>query len=623
MIKIENLFEYFSIKIPNFQQTKKGGIFLFTCCNINNHKIKSNSPTMTIILGSGDRISCLICGWKGNFFDSVRLIEEKRRNQSDAQITEYLINEFKVDMYPELEAYKKYKWTLVPVAKESKSPIEKNWTNITHYEKVDWIKWLNNNLNLGVRTGEVSGITVIDVDTKEVTLELQTQKDELIKLLVDSKTLMQNSPHGKHYVFKYDKDIPQTVDMAGLKIDTRNDGGQILVQPSRIEALNYTWINLGEEIKEIPEDLKVKLLQLLKVDKGRKEETSQDLSQKDTTIYDGVKIVGEGNRNSLLTSIGGLLINKLSAEQTEFVLNVISHNFMKPALPGFEIKNLLGSLTGYKAAEEGTQEQMIYEYLKQMQNDVSAKDVMDSLKLSRAIVDKYLSKFVKEGKAIRLHRGHYKHREKVEWSDKFPTGIKKIGYKIPYFDELQDYEDGDIIVLGGKPGSGKTTTSMNIIKQVIEQGIKPFYIFSESGSRHYRIADKLGISEGKFYHSYHCNPLSIEIEKNSFTILDWLLIEEKEQTDKIFKFFTEEMERKGGILIIMMQLKVDHDWYAPNMITQFPALAARYKIDSEDRKTGHWELDKIRDSKFGYYNPIIQCEFNQDTKLLTIKKDLI
>ena len=610
----EQIFEYLEKRISGFEKTKKNGAHLFTCPNLSNHKLKTVGPTATIISGS-DKLACLRCGWKGSMYDAIRLLEPDKLNRSDAEITEYLMNSMKLDMYSELEMYKQLSFALVPIAKNSKNPIEKDWTTICHYEKVDWIKWLNNELNIGVRTGEVSGITVIDVDFKgEVDVNLiQLQKD-IIDSLQNANTLTQNSPHGIHYVFKYDKDIPQTVNIANLHIDTRNDGGQILVQPSKIDALCYTWRNLGTEIKEIPTQMKDDLLKLIKAAKKRTEEV--------TIKAEEVKIQGEGGRNNTLTSIGGLLINKLTPAQTEYVLNIISHNFMSPPLPGFEIKNLMGSLAGYKENEDSTQENMIFDYLKQMQNDVNAKDIMDSLKLSRAVVDKYLSKFVKDGKAIRLSRGRYKYREKVEWSDKFPTHNVEVAYKIPYFDEIAHFSSGDIILLGGKPKHGKSTIGLNIIRQMVIQGIKPYYIYSESGSRHIKTAQKLGLDEGSFYSAFHANPLSIEIEPESFTVLDWLMISEKENSDAVFKFFTEEVQRKGGILVIMMQLKENYDFFAPNMVTQFPALAGRYIFDSEDGIAGHWQLDAIRDPIGNYRNYVVPCEYNHDTKILQ-KKDQI
>ena len=249
MINQEQLFKYLESKIANFIKTRKAksGELLFSCPNLKNHKFASKSPTATFITGS-EKISCLICGWKGTMFDAIRIVEEEYKNKSDAEITSYLIDSMKLDMYSELDAYQKYNFALVPLLQNDKKPFEKGWTDIVHREKIQWIKWLNNNLNIGIRTGEVSGITVIDVDFQKAENETA---NEIIALLVASDTLMQESPHGKHYVFKYDKEISQTVNIADLKIDVRNDGGQIVASPSKINAIPYKWTNLGSEIKEI------------------------------------------------------------------------------------------------------------------------------------------------------------------------------------------------------------------------------------------------------------------------------------------------------------------------------------------------------------------------------------
>jgi hypothetical protein len=618
MIISEKIFEYLEAKIKDFVKTKKQGQHLFTCPNLQNHKYVAKSPTATLINGS-DKITCLQCAWKGTFFDVIRLLESDKKTWTDAQITEYLINSFKVDMYKELDEYYKYGWALIPIAKNSKIPLEKEWTSIEHKDKVSWIKYLNNGLNLGVRTGKASNITVIDVDLKFAPNE---QVDEIYKQLNESKTLIQNTPHGRHFVFKYDAEILQTVDIAGLKIDVRNDGGQILIAPSKIDVNNYNWVELGTEITAIPPELKAKIIELTK------NKTSAVVSKVSSSIMEGVstdvKVLQEGQgRNSTLVSLGGVLVNRLNIEDTAYVLSLISKNFFKPPLPDFEIKAMLKSLDRYQTSDEATQAQAVYGYLKLMQNDVTAKDVVDSTKLSRQIVDKYLSQFVKEGKAIRLGRGRYKHREKIEWSDKVPERVNSLDIKIPYFKEIANFNHGDIVLLGGKPKTGKTTTSLNIMRQVVAQGIKPHYIYSESGSRHFKIAEKMGlVEEGrtKFYSSFHANPLSIEIEPATFTILDWLLINDKENTDTIFKFFTEEMERKGGVLVIFMQLKDNGEWYAPNMVHQMPALSARYFIDDDVNRTlGHWKVDVIRDPIGNYNNYVIPCEFDKETLTLTGK----
>lgn len=618
----DKLFEYLKSKIKTFEKTTKNGSFLFTCPNIAGHKYIGKSPTATIISGT-QKITCMQCSWRGTFFDVVRVLEPEKVKFSDEQITEYLINSFAVDIYTELDIYKKNNWSLVPIAKNGKHPIEKDWTNITHLDKMDWIKWLNNSYNIGLRTGEVSGITVIDVDNKVLaTPELENQRKELIQLLNNLDTLMQNTAHsGVHYVFKYDKDIVQTVDIAGLKIDIRNDGGQILVQPSKLESLNYNWKKSDAEIKPLSDEVKSKLLTLMKVEVGRKIEEPEKISSSSDGLVELKNDGLDGCCNDTFTKIGGILINKLSPEDTEFALNVFNRNILQNPMPTQAIQAMVGSLNKYKTAEDCTQETAIYNFMKMMNGDIMVNDVVRGCfqgdKNKEQIVYKYLSQFVKEGKAIRLGRGRYKIRERVEWTDKYSALGTALKYKVPYFDYLQDFEEGDIILLGAKPGHGKTTTSMNFIQRLVKQGIKPYYIYSESGSRYQKTAQKLGIEECQFYKGYHGNPLSIEIEPNAFTILDWLLVDEKEKTDTIFKFFTEEMSRKGGILVIMMQLKESGDWYAPNMVIQMPALAARYIMDAEDGSTGHWDINKLRDPKGNYRNSTIPCKYNFETKELT------
>jgi hypothetical protein len=160
-----------------------------------------------------------------------------------------------------------------------------------------------------------------------------------------------------------------------------------------------------------------------------------------------------------------------------------------------------------------------------------------------------------------------------------------------------------------------THQSMNILKFMIEQGIKPYYVYSEAGSGWLRIANKLGIQEGSFYRSYHANPLAIEIEQNAFTIIDWLLVEDKSITDVVFKHINEEMERKGGILFVFSQLKENYEWFAPNMCKDFPSFAARYIFDDESGKIGHFQIDKMRSPKGDYRNYTINCTYDHVTKI--------
>ena len=206
-------------------------------------------------------------------------------------------------------------------------------------------------------------------------------------------------------------------------------------------------------------------------------------------------------------------------------------------MPISDIKSMIGSLANYKTSDEETYEKIIYEYLKLMQSDVTPKDIMDNTRLPRAVVDKHLSRFVKSGKAVRLGRGRYQYKERVEWSDAAPELIAEYKYKVPFFNDIAIFQDKDVILLGAKTNDGKTTIALNMLREMITQGIKPYYVYSEAGSRFQKTSQYLGIT-GKYYHTYHENPLSIELEYNAFTIIDWLHLEHKENTDTVLKHLT-------------------------------------------------------------------------------------
>ena len=611
MINQDQLFDYLGKKIPSFIKTRKAktGEILFVCPNIINHKFKS-APSATF--SPSGNIVCLICSWKGTMFDAIRILEEDKKNFTDAEITNYLIGELKLDMYKELNDYEKYGFALIPLLQNSKAAFEKGWTESIHKDKVQAIKWLNNSLNIGIRTGEVNNITVIDADFKTAPVGFEEIYNELISL----NTLMQDTPHGRHFVIKYDKELQQTTKIGGLHLDIRNDGGQIVAAPSQVDNVQYKWLNLGTEIKVITPELKLKILELMKVQKNRDsievpEKTTEPLKLKNNNL--------DGCCNDTFTSLGGMLIKQLTLDQTEFVLNVMNRNLLENPMPSTAIKGMLNSLTDYKGDDEETYEKIIYDYMKLMQTDVTPRDIIDNTKLPRNVVDKYLSKFVKDGKAVRLGRGRYQYKEKIEWLDNTPETVLEYKYKIPLFNDVAIFQDKDVLLLGAKTNDGKTTIALNMLKEMIVQGVKPYYIYSEAGSRWQKSSDYLQIT-GKYYRTYHENPLAIELEYNAFSIIDWLHLEHKELTDTVLKHLNNELERKGGILVVFTQLKQTGEFFAPNLIDHYPTFAARYMQDNDSKTLGHWDIQKIKEPRGNFTSYILPCEYNQETRLFTRKE---
>jgi hypothetical protein len=538
-----------------------------------------------------------------------------------------------IDIYAELKSYEKYGWSLFPLCKNSKVPIaDQSWKATSICDKVQWIGWLEKGDNIAADC-EKSKILVIDVDCKKLeklTSEQLIKRNEIIELLKKIKTLQANTPSGgMHFVFNSIEGFKNWGNLGGLQIDIKTEGGQEVIQPSKILGKEYRWLNLGDKIKDLPEEIQKLLLEL---PKNKLESVKIDSLEMPTI---STLDAGEG-RNNNLTSIGGIIVNKFpdKPELVEWFLHLINGKFHNPPLPTFEVKTIAQSLKGYKVTEAHSQKEMVYNFAKQMMpSEVSADDVLKDLqniKLTRQLVNKYLSELCKEGRLLHWSRGTYKAKEDLEWTDKLPTHNKVYEYKIPFFNQLMEFEQGDILLLGGQMGGGKTHQSINMLKQMIDQGCKPYYVCLESGSRYGKISERLGLinPDGtlKFYVKEHNNPLNISIVENSFTIIDWLNINEFEKTAQVHEYFKNEMQKKHGILVIFTQLKKGgregegaYDFFAPNLAEQFPSFTAKYMFDNPERTEGHWHVSKLREPRGNFWNSRVDCEYFPETKLFLAK----
>lgn len=109
--------------------------------------------------------------------------------------------------------------------------------------------------NIGIVTGEVSGITVLDIDVSEGKPGIDTWIG-LTKEHGDPETLMaRTGSGGTHVIFKYNSALKTSTDALGPGIDCRNDGGYIVAPPSRHRSGEaYVWVT-EEPIASLPAHL--------------------------------------------------------------------------------------------------------------------------------------------------------------------------------------------------------------------------------------------------------------------------------------------------------------------------------------------------------------------------------
>lgn len=155
-------------------------------------------------------------------------------------------------------------WRIFPVPPGSKSSYKaarnyggRNWgmTDEPNEIKKDFRKWPR--AGVGLPTGEVNGIFVLEVDTIEGhgvdgPTELKKLEKKNSKL---PKTLMGESPtKSVHRFYKWPgAKVNNSDSRLALGVDIRGDGGMVVAPPTETKKGHYRWVNWGQPIAEAPQ----------------------------------------------------------------------------------------------------------------------------------------------------------------------------------------------------------------------------------------------------------------------------------------------------------------------------------------------------------------------------------
>ena len=620
-IILSKLLKYLELK--KWKIKKSGKVIMFLCPQC------KKEPLSATILPNSSNINCYICkpkeklGRYYNLLDVAKLLEEKFPEKEEDQL-QYLKELLKIDVKTSkdeqeimkvLEFYEKNGFDLVPVAKNAKNPIEKDWVNKSHKNKDEWFNWISNDLNIGVKTGIKSNITVIDIDQKPI--------PEEIRLMVGN-TLIQETKKGFHLFYKYDKDFPKTR-IEEFKIDIENDGGQVVLYPSIVENEKRQFIS-GDKIIEMPKDLKGLLKsKILMPSKTSSEKLREDIETENFKINpEDFKLKNDnlnGCCNSSFIKLGGILRKNLNLQETEFVLRVLNNHLLEKPMTYQAIKGMVKELDKYIQIDEEELALKVLEYLKIVDSPRSVNDISNTIMGTnrgedKKRIEKVLNYLLNEEKIIKKGRASYEIVKEMNWTDTLIDVGSPVDFKIPYFYDYAYFNKKDLIIIGSKNQYGKTHLAMNIVKRLVTQGIKPYYIFNESGGRYGKVALKLGMKEGDFWRVYCGDPEKVILKNKAITIYDWVrpMGDEYAKTAEVFNRFIEQLEKTQGFMICFVQLKKDDSFFAPNMIGQFPALLVKYLHRNENGTETTFEVCKIRDSKIRKKHFNIDCIYDWQSR---------
>ena len=237
----EKLFEY--LKLKEWDIKKSGKLVMAKC------PVCKKEPLTASIIPNVNEVHCIPCNIDIDIIEFVKILEPEYAKKIDEDIYTHLKELFNINIQTKkndddntalFNMYKKNGFSLTPLYGNThdgkkpsygKRPVEGEWQKKEHKDPAEWKQWLINRLNIGIRTGEVSDLTVVDIDsmpkelkdkvyqgiaTPEEKAEAERQSQENLKKTLDElghpekTTIYQITYGGLKLLYKYVPELQKT-----------------------------------------------------------------------------------------------------------------------------------------------------------------------------------------------------------------------------------------------------------------------------------------------------------------------------------------------------------------------------------------------------------------------------
>jgi len=370
-------------------------------------------------------------------------------------------------MIEEAKKYLDLGYNVIPVSKD-KRPLIK-W-EIYQKEKVSieqvegWFKQFKQ-ANIGIVTGNISNLFVIDTDTEEATQKIQDYIPENII------TPIQTTPRGgKHFFFQHLEGYSNRARVLP-GVDIRTQGGYIVVCPSQNgDGKHWQWLEGLSLFDVSPAPVPDSLIWFIKefafvLYKGRRQ--IDDNSKK--TTNDDNRMFIEGRRDEDIFHTAHCLIQGgMTFDEAYQVIEIIANNCFPP-FPLSEAKVKVHSALQRADRKNRNLSDEIKNWILSSSGVFLSSDVVRSLHLSSRDDEKHVStvlRRLKEDGLIEKYgekRGCFRIVETdVEEIDFMGTDEKIIDIKWPF--EIEKWVKilpKNIVVIAGETNAGKTAFLLN------------------------------------------------------------------------------------------------------------------------------------------------------------------
>jgi hypothetical protein len=491
-------------------------------------------------------------------------------------------------------AYLKKGFSVIPVKPNKKSYVlwgEFQKRQPTEDEVRGWgAKWPH--AMIGIITGSISGIDVIDTDTQEA-------DDELQGYLPDSFICpTQRTPGGgKHYLFTHAEGIRNSNDRSPFKFHVRGEGGYFIAAPSQNETGRYEWLD-GLSIEEVPPPPMPNALILSLINAFKEGErhfkASKDIHTNPHEPTRTHKMFGDRVKDDDLFHTANCLVKGgMPREEISQVLEAVMSSWGE----GYDQKWRDDKIqSAFKRAER--KERNIAQEVREWVNEPTSvhneptsihneptsgytnlheptsgyfdstsvhRNLLLSTKDELRAMSAALGRLVAEGVIERYgeKRGVYRRVEKDYQVIDFVNASDEI-FPIKWPFNIERYVEicpGNPIIIAGEKDAGKTALLLNCV-QMNMNAHRIFYFSSEMGDREIKKRLlKFGISlkQWKFTVIERASNFSDVIQPDDINIIDFL--EVYQDFYKIGLYIREIYDKlKKGIAIIALQKNPGVDW---------------------------------------------------------------
>jgi len=336
-------------------------------------------------------------------------------------------------------AYATRGWSVMPLrftggVEDRKRPLLDTWEALKHQaapvSQVTewWQRWPE--ANIGLVMGAVSNLVALDLDGPAA-VALLRQRDIFLP-----RTAAVQTARGYHALYRHPGETIANrakllTDGQGSGVDVRGDGGYVVAPPSvHGSGWVYAWVVPPEELAECPPALTAFLLRHEAPDRAT------DDGQWATSAMEGVS---EGARNDTAARLAGYWLRVTDGDTTAAWLALRMWAAQcRPPMPEAEARTVLTSIARRDAAQRQAT----------VAKDLPRQGVVEGPEWA----DELLAARPREGRQVEV------------------PGLACFGGLVP----------GDLLVVAGRPGMGKSTWACQLTAEAaLQHGISTFVISTE------------------------------------------------------------------------------------------------------------------------------------------------